>query len=137
MGGESEGQGSSCPTHSWGSAGPEGLWAEGYPTELLDLLWPGVPPGQGVGIPALCGSGSGLEAGAAEGQLSPWCMDLAGSERPGSCHAWVRCGAVAWSSLKGREASRREQRLCRPTGWGFGRTAVLLLDHGVEKPSTI
>jgi hypothetical protein len=30
-----------------------------------------------------------------------------------------------------------EQRFCRPTGWGFGLPAVLLLDGGMEKPSTI
>jgi hypothetical protein len=30
-----------------------------------------------------------------------------------------------------------EQQLCRPIGQGFGRPAVFLLDHGVEKPSMI
>jgi hypothetical protein len=46
-------------------------------------------------------------------------------------HVWV------WCSLRGGDPGRMEQQLCRPMGWGFGRLAVLLLDHGVEKPSTI
>jgi hypothetical protein len=44
---------------------------------------------------------------------------------------------VAWHSLRDGELGRMEQRLCRPTGQGFGRLAVLLLDHALEKPSTI
>jgi hypothetical protein len=30
-----------------------------------------------------------------------------------------------------------EQKLYRPVGWGFGRTAIFSLDSGVEKPSMI
>jgi hypothetical protein len=67
--------------------------------------------------------GVGLEAGTAEGQVFH--------------HVWVWCGAVACSSLRGGETGRMEQQLCRPMGWGFGRLAVLVLDHGVEKPSMI
>jgi hypothetical protein len=54
-----------------------------------------------------------------------------------SYHVWVWHGAVAWHSLRDGELGRMEQRLCRPTGQGFGRLAVLLLDHALEKPSTI
>jgi hypothetical protein len=66
-----------------------------------------------------------LEAGAAEGQVSRWCVDL------------VLSRAVAWHSLRVREPGRMEQQLCRPMGQGFSRPAVLLLDHGMEKPSMI
>jgi hypothetical protein len=48
---------------------------------------------------------------------------------------------LAWgcglAQPKEGESGRMEQRLCRPTEQGFGRLAVLLLDHGMEKPSTI
>jgi hypothetical protein len=67
--------------------------------------------------------GLGLEAGVTEGRVSR--------------HVWVWHRAVAWSSPRGREPSRKEQRLCRPMGRGFGRPAVLLLACGMVKPSTI
>jgi hypothetical protein len=65
----------------------------------------------------------GLEADMAEGWVSH--------------HVWDWCGAVAWHSPRGREPGRMEQQLCRPMGQGFGRPAILLLDHGMEKPYTI
>jgi hypothetical protein len=49
---------------------------------------------------------------------------------------WVWHRVVAWHSLRGGENGRMEQRLCRPMGQGFDRLAVLILDHGVMKPST-
>jgi hypothetical protein len=63
--GQSEGRGSSLPTCSWGSEGPEGCWAGGsmYPSELWDRLWAGVRPGGGD--PSGLGYG-----GMAEGQVS-------------------------------------------------------------------
>jgi hypothetical protein len=77
----------------------------------------------GEGIPASCGTGSRLGSG-----VDRW---------RGSCHVWVWCRAVAQCSLSGGKPSRTEQQLCRPTGQGFGRPAVLLLDYGVEKSSSI
>jgi hypothetical protein len=65
-----------------------------------------------------------------------WCGVASVAEGRVSRHVWVRT-AVAWHSLSGGEPSRMEQRLCSPMGQGFGRLAVLLLDHGVVKPSTI
>jgi hypothetical protein len=65
----------------------------------------------------------GLEAGAAEGQVSH--------------RVWVCCRAVAWCSPSGGEPCRMEQQLCRPVGQGFGRLAILLLDRGMEKTSPI
>jgi hypothetical protein len=59
------------------------------------------------------------------------------AEGQGSHRVWVWHGAEAWRSPKGGEPSRMEQQLCRPMGRGFGRPAVVLLDRGVEKPSTI
>jgi hypothetical protein len=56
---------------------------------------------------------------------------------PGGGGAWIQCGAVAWHSRRGREPGGVEQQLCRLMGWGVGRQAVLLLDHGMEKPSRI
>jgi hypothetical protein len=130
--GEIQGEGSGHSTCSWDSAGPEGQWAWGRGlefSELCDRLRAGVRRGLVVGILVVVGlvqwprGGyssmvwvSGLEAGAAEGQVSH--------------RVWVWHRAVAWHSLRGGE-------LCRPMGWGFCRPAVLLLDSGVEKPSTI
>jgi hypothetical protein len=54
-----------------------------------------------------------------------------------SCCVWVWNRVVAWHIQRGREPSRTEQWLCRPMGWGFGRLAVLILDCGVVKPSTV
>jgi hypothetical protein len=51
--------------------------------------------------------------------------------------AWIQHGAVAWHSLWGGGPSRVEEQLCRPTGWELGKLVVLLLDCGMEKPSTI
>jgi hypothetical protein len=70
-------------------------------------------------------------------QVSQWCMDPVRPERRGYRCAWVQRGAVAWHSLRCGEPGRMEQWLCSPTGQGFGRLAVLVLDHGVKKPSTI
>jgi hypothetical protein len=50
---------------------------------------------------------------------------------------WVWNRAVAWHSQRGRKPGKMEQRLCRPTGPGFGKPAVLILDHGMVKPSMI
>jgi hypothetical protein len=61
------------------------------------------------------------------------CRDPGG----GGGGAWIQCGAVAWHSRRGREPGGVEQQLCRLMGWGVGRQAVLLLDHGMEKPSRI
>jgi hypothetical protein len=65
-----------------------------------------------------CGSGSGMEAGAAEGQVSQWYLYLQ-PERWGSHPAWVWCMAMTLCSLRGREPSKTEQ-ICRPTRWIFG-----------------
>jgi hypothetical protein len=128
--GRGKSEGRDCSTCSWSSAGHEGPWGGvWYPSKLWDRLRAGVWCRLVAGIPVVthravqlrsrC-SGVvwvwGLEAGAAEGQVSH--------------HVWVWCRAVAWHSLRGGEP-------CRPTGQGFGRPAVLLLDSGVEKPSTI
>jgi hypothetical protein len=50
---------------------------------------------------------------------------------------WVWNRTVAWCSLRGGEPGRKGQQLCRATGQEFGRLAVLLLDRGVVKSSTI
>jgi hypothetical protein len=78
-----------------------------------------------------------LEASMAEGWVSQWCVDPAWPERRGSSCVWVWCRAMAWHSPRSRDPSRTEQWLCRSMGWRFGRLAVLLLDHGMEKPSMI
>jgi hypothetical protein len=64
-----------------------------------------------------------LEASMAEGWVSH------------SVWAWHR--AVASLSQRGRKPGRTEQQPCRPTGQGFGRPAVRILDCGVVKTSTI
>jgi hypothetical protein len=56
---------------------------------------------------------------------------------PGGGVAWIQVRVVAQHSPRGREPGRAEQQLCRPMGQENGRPAVLLLDHGMEKPSTI
>jgi hypothetical protein len=66
-----------------------------------------------------------------------WGLEASVAEEQVSCHVWVWHRAVAWCSLRGGELGRTEQQLCRPTGQGFGRSAVLLLDPGVVKPSMI
>jgi hypothetical protein len=79
----------------------------------------------------------GLGSGMAEGRVSRWLMDPAWPKRWGSCCGWIHWGSVVWCHPRGGKPGRMEQQLWRPTGWGFGRPAVLLLDHCVEKPSTI
>jgi hypothetical protein len=118
------------------AVGPAGVCGEGIP-EVIDLAWGCGTACLVVGIPMWCGSSWGLGSGMAEGQLSQWCVDPAWPKRWGSRHAWFHCRAVVWRSLRVREPGRMEQQLCRPMGWGFGSPAVLLLDHGMEKPSTI
>jgi hypothetical protein len=49
---------------------------------------------------------------------------------------WVWCRPRAGHCLRGGEPGREEQQLLRPMGWGLGRLAVLLVDHGLEKPFT-
>jgi hypothetical protein len=56
---------------------------------------------------------------------------------PGGGGAWMGWGAVAQHSPRGRKPGRAEQWLCRPMGQKLGRSALLLLDHGMEKPSMI
>jgi hypothetical protein len=73
----------------------------------------------------------------AEGPVSWWWLNLAWPKRQQACCAWVWHEPVALSGPSRGEPSRMEQWLCRPTGQGFGRPAMLLLDHGVEKPSMI
>jgi hypothetical protein len=46
-------------------------------------------------------------------------------------------GAGAWWSQRDREPGEVEQQIHRLMVWGLGLMAVLLVDHGVEKPSTI
>jgi hypothetical protein len=41
------------------------------------------------------------------------------------------------ASLRGGEPGRTEQWFFRPTEWGFARPAIVLLDHGMKKPSMI
>jgi hypothetical protein len=65
----------------------------------------------------------GLEAGVAEERVSH--------------HVWVWNRAVAWHSTRGKEPLRTGQRLCSPMELELGRLAVLILDCGVVKPSTI
>jgi hypothetical protein len=80
----------------------------GYPGELWDWLCAGVWCRRMAGIlvvvdPAAWPRGGypsvvwvqGLEASAAEGQVSRWCVDPAQHERQGFCRAWVWCRAVA------------------------------------------
>jgi hypothetical protein len=51
--------------------------------------------------------------------------------------AWIWCGAGSRCDQRGGEPGRAEKQLCRPMGQGLGRLAILLVDRGVEKPSTI
>jgi hypothetical protein len=53
-----------------------------------------------------------------------------------SC-AWIWHETGAQHGLRGREPGRVEWQLHKPIGRGTGRPAVLLLGHGMEKPSTI
>jgi hypothetical protein len=95
---------------------------------------------QRCGVPVFphrAGACQGLRVGEPEGWVS-WCsMDLVQPERRGSCCAWVWCRAVVWHSPRGGGPGRMELQVCRPMGQGFGRPAVLLLDCGMKKPSTI
>jgi hypothetical protein len=75
--------------------------------------------GQGPGVLVWCGSGSGLGSSAAEGWVSCWCVDPAQPEKWQSHCAWAQHRAVAWHNPRGREPSRMELWLCRPTGQGF------------------
>jgi hypothetical protein len=152
--GKSKGPGSGCPTHSWGSAGPEGRWVRqgaGIPVSCGTgfRLRSGTVGGQGsqlswirqrsrgAGILVWCGSSWGLDACMAEGWVFQWYVDPAWPERWGSRHVWIQHGVLAWRSLRGGEPGKTEQRFCRPMGQGFCRPAVLLLDCGMEKASTI
>jgi hypothetical protein len=81
---KSEGQGSGCPTRSCGSAGPEGseLVGVGVPTRSRLGSGAGIPVVRDpAGIPARCGSGSGLEASLAERRVSRCCVGPARPER--------------------------------------------------------
>jgi hypothetical protein len=94
--------------------------------------WRPVPVGGGD--PGGCGY-----SGTAEGWVSPHDVGLSAGGWQGqvSRHVRVWCGTVAWCSQRGGEPGRAEQWLCRPMGREFTRPAVLLLDRGMEKPSTI
>jgi hypothetical protein len=84
------------------------LWPVG-----AQVVWS--PAGLGLAVPWEAGVWHGLRGG-----------ELA-----------VSCGAEAWQDLRGREPGRLEHLLQGLMGWGLGRPAVLLVDHGVEKPSTL
>jgi hypothetical protein len=79
--------------------------------------------GQRSGRPTVAGAQQGLRGGGLGVRVSWRAVGLG----PGWCPV----------QLRDREPGRMEQQLCRPTGWSFGRLAVLLLDHGMEKPFMI
>jgi hypothetical protein len=112
--------GSGHSTHGWGSAEPEGQWPGGRGRARV---WCRLV----VGILVVMGQERRVfrrgMAGTTEGQVSH--------------HMWVWSRAVAWCNPRGGEPGRMEQRLCRSTGWRFGRPAVLILDHSVVKPPII
>jgi hypothetical protein len=119
------GWGSSCSTWSWSQAGPDG--------------WGGLGPAPGWGLAQIGGGDSG-GCGFPGAHPRGWLFRCGVA---GKAEGWVSCcvcvwiRAVAWHSQRGREPGRMEQRLCRTMGWGFGSPALLLLDHGVVKPSKI
>jgi hypothetical protein len=86
-------------------------------------------------VPHRAGAQQSLTGRGIEGQGSRVSILGAAQEVWGPGGVWIQCGAVAWCRLRGGEPSGAEQQLCRPTGWGLGRLAVLLLDCGMEKPS--
>jgi hypothetical protein len=157
------GWGSSLSTWSWSPAGSDGWGKSKGPGSVIphipgaqqDLKSSGLSGGQGGSILVIFGTGSrlgpaqmgggdpgGCESNrAAEGQVFWHGVGPEAGARMAegqvSHHEWVSCGVLVWRSPRGREPGRMEQQLCRTTGWEFGRLAVLLLDCGVEKPSTI
>jgi hypothetical protein len=128
------GVGSGCPTHGWGSTEPEGQWVQGegqVSQQAVGLAPVWGPVQTGGGDPGGCGSG-----GTAKGRVF-W-RGVASAAKGWVSHCvWVWNRAMAWHSPGSGELGRMEQWLCRPTGQGFGRRAVLISDHGVVKPSTI
>jgi hypothetical protein len=125
--GEGAGIPSSCGTSSRLWSGMDGWWGS-----WCSWIW---WCGPGADILAWCGPG-GWRLVQLRGRF-PIGANLAWPKRWGSCCLWVWCGAVAWHSPRGGEPGRMEQWLCRPMGREFGRLAVLILDRGMEKPSTI
>jgi hypothetical protein len=85
------------------------------------------------------GSRQGVDPAQSNRWGSQWGVDPARScdGNPGGGGAWIQRGAVARRSPRGGEPGRVEELLCRATRWGLGRLNVLLLDHEVEKLSTI
>jgi hypothetical protein len=79
VGQESEGQGSSHPMHSWGTAGPEGRWT----------WW-------GMDISEICGTGSGLGSSADAWRGSRWSWIQCHSQKEG-IRMW--CGSRGWRPM--------------------------------------
>jgi hypothetical protein len=84
------------------------VWPEGQES------WVGMNPAWSWGLVQPMGWGS------------LWGGNAAVSHRPG-----------AWQGQRCGEPSGAEQLLCRPMKQGLGGLAVLLVDHGMEKPFTI
>jgi hypothetical protein len=137
---------SGSPTHSWGSAGPEGKWARHGRWVSRGAVGPGPDPRHGwvPGILVFMDLGAWLrdryprvvwvwelEADAADGGYpsGAWIWHSPSGGDPAVCGSGTDRGAES--------PAERSRWLCRPTGWGFGRPAIVLLDCGVEKPSMI
>jgi hypothetical protein len=77
---------SGCPTHSWGSAGPEGQWAQWEGQVSL----PAVGPAPGWG---LAQTGGGDPSGPGSGSMAKgrvfWHGVAGMAEGWVSCHVWV------------------------------------------------
>jgi hypothetical protein len=76
----------------------------------------------GAGIQALCESGG-------------WRPDWLRGGYPAVCGSGA--GLSPGTAWRAEILAEPEQWLCRCTGQGFGRPALLLLDGGMEKPSTV
>jgi hypothetical protein len=85
----------------------------------------GIPVGHGSGHPTWSWGSAGPDGQGLKGQGSQRTMDP------------VRAGVQ--SDLRGGDPGGAEQWqwLCRSTVWGLGSPAVIFLDCGVEKPSTM
>jgi hypothetical protein len=127
------------PCMTWAQQGLKGNGfggRGGHPSELWDQLQAGVQSRLVVGIQMVVDLVA-WPRGGYSGMVWVWILEAGVTEGWVSHCVWVWHRAVDCHSPRGREPSRTEQQLCRPIGKGFGRPAVLLLDRGVMKPSTI
>jgi hypothetical protein len=101
-----------------------------------------------LAVPHGAGAWQGLRGGGSGRAGIQWSYMVLGSG--GAQGVGILLGLFQWSHVeldpggaekrgvpRCREPGRAEHQNCGPMGWGLGGPAVLLVDHGVEKTSTI